>query len=76
MQLFQEFSIKQGVIFTGTGLILGFVWAFVRVLIGAGSETCTYRTFWERERQKRLRNNRKEGQPGKWQIHSVKNIVA
>ena len=28
MQFLQEFSIKQGVIFTRTGLILGFVWEF------------------------------------------------
>ncbi|MEI7857840.1 MAG: hypothetical protein WCH85_10095 [Methanomicrobiales archaeon] len=28
MQFFQEFLIKQGVIFTKTGLILGFDWEF------------------------------------------------
>jgi hypothetical protein len=30
MQFFQEFSIEQGVIFTQTGLILGFVLGFYR----------------------------------------------
>jgi hypothetical protein len=28
MQFLQEFSIEQGVIFTETGLFLGFVWGF------------------------------------------------
>jgi hypothetical protein len=30
MQFLQEFSIEQGVIFTQTELILGFVWGFSR----------------------------------------------